>query len=1294
MPAAVSTLRRLMSSTLARGLFCSLVLFGILWAQVDGQRAAAQKPDGDEARHYDARIEATKGFSVRPLVTQNQSVNSFASAIPDLMVTYDEKFGVTRSLMNATGYLTPEAQGLEPFDIGRAFVESNVALLGIQPEDLSDYKVAKLFTNSVTGSTHMYLRQTYQGLEVYNAELQVNVNRAGRVMNVNNQFVPHLGASINAVSPRISAAQAVASAAAHAKLAFNGLPKVRSTSSDLSRETVVDHEGLSIEPVKARLMYLPVRLGDVRLVWNFNIYQLDAQHWYDFNVDADTGGVWTRFDWVASDTYTIYPRPLESPNHSPIPPPGDGRSVVVDVHDAAAASPFGWHDTNGVGGSPEYTITRGNNVHAYEDSNANNLPDGVVTDCGPTILCNFAINFAGAPNTYIGASIANLFYWNNIIHDVQYRYGFNEAGGNFQFNNYGRGGIGNDDVMAEGQDGGGTNNANFATPSDGSRPRMQMFNWTTATPNKDGDLDAGIVVHEYGHGISNRQVGSSVSCLTNAQQPGEGISDWLALAYTARTGDTGTMGRGIGTFALNQPTTGAGIRTQRYSTDPAINTWTYASVAGMVVPHGVGSVFAQGFWEVYWALVNTYGFSTDIYNSVGGFGNQRAMLYFNQALQNSICTPAFTDVRDAFIQATIDNYGGSDTCRAWGAFAQFGLGLNAVSGGPGGLTPTNGFGLPGSCIPGGAPVISSNDVSVNETQASVTFTASITPAPAVGYPATVNFATADGTAVSTTADTAFTNSTAISIPDSGIATPYPSTINVAAFPGGVSKVTARLNNFSHTYPADVDVLLVGPTGERIILMSDVGGGTDVTGLNLTFSDTGAAVPATLVTGTYLPTNAGGADTFPAPAPGAPYAPTLSAFNGLNPVGNWSLYVVDQFSGDVGSITGGWTLTLGTPNGDYQSASGTLTFNPGVTSQPITIQLYNDATVEGNQTFSVNLSNPASATISDGQGIATIIDDDGAPPIPNPQADVAVDFGNTGLWGYYNTGTAPAWAMLHNLNPSLITGTQRVAGSLDGNAQGDLLANFPGFGLWARMNNATWVNVHPFDVTEVETGDLDGNGVRDLVVEFPGLGVWARYNGTTWAQLHPFDVSTLDVGDINGDGVADVIVTFPGLGVWSRVAGTWSQVHPFDASNLLSADVDANGQEDLIVNFPGLGLWLRLNNTAWSQLHGANPTAIATGNIDSDGAGRMDIVLNFPGFGVYAYRNNATWTQIHNLESPVLATADIDGNGATDVLLSFAGFGAWAFKNNTTWQNLHNLNPEAIVGIRMDNTFRTRVTDQQ
>ena len=375
------------------------------------------------------------------------------------------------------------------------------------------------------------------------------------------------------------------------------------------------------------------------------------------------------------------------------------------------ASPFGWHDTNGAAGA-EFTTTQGNNVQAYTDVDANNSPDANSSPSGGAGLSfDFALNLAQAPSAYRPAAVTNLFYLNNFIHDVQYQYGFDEAGGNFQVNNYGRGGAGNDSVRAEAQDGAGVNNANFGTPPDGQRPRMQMFVWTSPNPDRDGDLDAGIVFHEYGHGISNRLVGgpANVNCLTNRQQPGEGLSDWWTLAHTAEVGDTGADPRGMGTYSLGQPTSGNGIRTQRYSTNPAVNTWTYASINGMAVPHGVGSVWAQAAWEVYWKLVDRHGFDPNLFNGNGNAGNQRMMLYVVEGLKNTACSPTFTQVRDGIIQAAIDNHGGEDVCPMWEAFAAFGLGTNAVSSGSNGTTPTNGFAIPASCQGGGGTVVFQDD---------------------------------------------------------------------------------------------------------------------------------------------------------------------------------------------------------------------------------------------------------------------------------------------------------------------------------------------------------------------------------------------------------------------------------------------------------------------------------------------------------------------------------------------------------------------------------------------------------
>lgn len=160
----------------------------------------------------------------------------------------------------------------------------------------------------------------------------------------------------------------------------------------------------------------------------------------------------------------------------------------------------------------------------------------------------------------------------------------------------------------------------------------------------------------------------------------------------------------------------------------------------------------------------------------------------------------------------------------------------------------------------------------------------------------------------------FSNATSISIPDSGKAGLYPSTIDVTGMTGTISKVIVKLNGINHTYPDDIDILLVGPGGQKVILMSDAGGSANLVNVNLTFdSAASAALPntTTITSGTYLPTNYGSTDTFSAPAPGAPYGTTLNAFNQTSPNGSWRLYVMDDAAVDQGSIAGGWSLTITT-----------------------------------------------------------------------------------------------------------------------------------------------------------------------------------------------------------------------------------------------------------------------------------------------------------------------------------------------------------------------------------------------
>jgi uncharacterized repeat protein (TIGR01451 family) len=155
------------------------------------------------------------------------------------------------------------------------------------------------------------------------------------------------------------------------------------------------------------------------------------------------------------------------------------------------------------------------------------------------------------------------------------------------------------------------------------------------------------------------------------------------------------------------------------------------------------------------------------------------------------------------------------------------------------------------------------------------------------------------------------NPQSIVVPALGVASPYPSTVAVSGVTGVVNKVVVRVNGLSHGFFRDIDMLLVGPKGQKVMLMSDVGPGTSMSDLDLVFDDSGPAMPTgPFNSGTYRPTDyEPEAETIGAPAPAPPYANTLSVFNGVDPNGTWSLFVADDTREKLGTIMGGWSLEI-------------------------------------------------------------------------------------------------------------------------------------------------------------------------------------------------------------------------------------------------------------------------------------------------------------------------------------------------------------------------------------------------
>lgn len=392
------------------------------------------------------------------------------------------------NLKDSSGFLSGPAKG-DALDIALDYATTNHQALGLTTGDFEDLVVSDRYVSRKSGVTHIYLQQRLQGVEVYNGLLNLHVMPDGRIVHLGNRWVSALASTSSDRAATLSAEEAVQRAAFHLRLEITDALVPIETIGGPANEVLLSDGGISQEDIPARLVYQKQDDGSVRLAWNVGLRLLNGENWWQLRVDASNGDILDQNDWIAADSYRVFAAPLTDPE--------DGAHTIVTDPADASASPFGWHDTNGAAGA-EFTDTRGNNVEASEDTDANNVP-GFRPSGGGGNDYDFAFDGAMGPMdaTNQEAAIVNLFYWNNNIHDVMWHHGFDEASGNFQTNNYGNGGIGGDPVQADAQDGSGTNNANFATPPDGNDPRMQMFIWTNPFPNVTQVNSPGPIAGDY-----------------------------------------------------------------------------------------------------------------------------------------------------------------------------------------------------------------------------------------------------------------------------------------------------------------------------------------------------------------------------------------------------------------------------------------------------------------------------------------------------------------------------------------------------------------------------------------------------------------------------------------------------------------------------------------------------------------------------------------------------------------------------------------------------------------------------
>jgi subtilisin-like proprotein convertase family protein len=403
-------------------------------------------------------------------------------------------------------------------------------------------------------------------------------------------------------------------------------------------------------------------------------------------------------------------------------------------------------------------------------------------------------------------------------------------------------------------------------------------------------------------------------------------------------------------------------------------------------------------------------------------------------------------------------------------------------------------------------------------------TATVTPTPAATVTPTPG-ATPPPTPCGTIT---LSNPAPITIPATGTgsssgapANPYPSNIAVA-IGGTVTKVTVKLNNLTHTFPDDIDVLLVGPGGQTCLLMSDNGGDADVTGVTLTFDDAAAAsLPDgnTLVSGTFKPSNVGEADAFPAPAPAPGTNTLLSVFNGHTATGTWALYVVDDAAIDAGSIANGWELAIttnsvcGTPTPSptaTATATATATVPPMASPSPSGPA---NSPVPTPSTTPTPTPTPPSPTPTPPAPTPTPT----SPPIPPAQATnlstrMRVQPGdNVGIGGFIITGTAPKHVLLRAIGPSLAqSGVPDVLA--------DPVLELHGPGAFATITSDNWRDDPVQEAAIIATGIPPSNNLESAIDATLNPGAYTaivrgKNNTSGVALVEIYDLSPAVVGKL-------------------------------------------------------------------------------------------------------------------------------------------------------------------------------------
>jgi Zn-dependent metalloprotease len=668
-------------------------------------RSSINRPKQTEPRglpNFDIRLASRGEFPDMDLSSSVGKQSASQTSVTKARVTAVEEFRASRAgndganlhaVVNEAGAMKnffvdgatlSEPQSDTADNIARGFLSRNQGVFALSAKDVRNLKLEN--EDNDRGTSFLHYTQTVGGIKVFEGQVQLAVNKNGEVLSVREGFL--VDAAPVARKGGLSEAQAIAKAFEHAgRPVAENFVETRTRGDLTEKSSFANPIDLNNEEVLSEKNVVRVD-GESRLAWH--VYaDVGPNEWYEILLDAYTGELLLRQNlYVFEAQGTVY---TEAPDKG-------ARQLVSFVGNTTINTAAGWMGTS--------TVTTGNNVEAYLDTDANNAPDnnngaGLATGHASAANQDFTFPFSTTvdPRTQQAAVVTNLFYFNNVMHDFSYNLGFTETAGNFQTNNFGRGGTGNDSVRAEAQDGSGTNNANFATPPDGQRPRMQQFLFTSPNPDRDASVDADVPFHEYGHGISNRLIGNGGTALSGTQSGamGEGWSDYWAITIN----NDGAVGE----YVTNNP---AGIRRAAYTVpaNPVHDSYADVGSGGFEV-HNDGEVWAVTLW--------------DLRTQLGAAISD--MLVLN-GMKFTPSRPSFLNARDGILQADQNLFAGANRCAIWAVFARHGMGVSAV--GNDGTTHTAATNVPADC--GGTCTFAINPTSASFAAAGGTGTVTVTTA--------------------------------------------------------------------------------------------------------------------------------------------------------------------------------------------------------------------------------------------------------------------------------------------------------------------------------------------------------------------------------------------------------------------------------------------------------------------------------------------------------------------------------------------------------------------------------------